>query len=164
MDPSSPLAVGQRHYPRGCAQQDVGGHRWRSAGQDRLWFFAAGRYLGSDTPQTFVLSDASTTRHDVNKRGEVKFTGSLASGHTVSADYTNNSLVQTNVFSLNSNSLDPSVLISPSTPNTLFVSNYNGVIARQYFAMLQYSQKENAFEGAGGTNPALSAHHSAHAA
>jgi len=124
---------------------------------DRLWFFAAGRYLGSDTPQTFVLSEASTTRHDVNKRGELKFTGSLASGHTLSADYTNNSLVQTNVFSLNSSSLDPSVLINPSTPNTLFVSNYNGVIARQYFAMLQYSQKENAFEGAGGTNPALSA-------
>ncbi len=124
---------------------------------DRLWFFAAGRYLGSDTPQTFVLSDASTTRHDINKRGELKFTGSFASGHTVSADYTNNSLVQTNVFSLNSNSLDPSVLANPSTPNTLFVSNYNGVIARRYFATLQYSQKKNAFENAGGTNTALSA-------
>ena len=42
--------------------------------------------------------------------------------------------------------IDPSVLINTSTPNTLFVTNYNGVIARQYFASLQFSQKENAFE------------------
>ncbi|MEP7310392.1 MAG: TonB-dependent receptor [Acidobacteriota bacterium] len=125
--------------------------------KDRLWFFAAGRYVAADTPQTFILSDASTTRHDINKRGELKFTGSVANGHIVSADYTNNSLVQTNVFSLNSNALDPSALVNPTTPNALFVSNYNGVIAGRYFAMVRYSQKENAFENAGGTNTALSA-------
>ena len=61
------------------------------------------------------------------------------------------------MFSLNSNSLDPSVLINPSTPNTLFVSNYNGVIVRWYYTTLQYSQKQNAFENAGGSNPGLSA-------
>jgi hypothetical protein len=125
--------------------------------KDRLWFFSAGRYLASDTTQTFVLSDKSAIQHSLNKRGELKFTGSPASGHIISGDYTNNSTTTGNGFSLNSNSLDPSVLVNSSTPNTLFVTNYNGVLAKKYFATLQYSQKSLAFQDSGGTNTAITA-------
>jgi hypothetical protein len=125
--------------------------------RDRLWFFSSGRYENSNSTNTFILSDASSTRTDTNKRGELKFTGSPATAQTVSLDYTNNSTAQNNRFSLNSNSLDPSVLINETQPNSLFVTNYNGVIANKYFATLQYSQKKFGFVGAGGTDTAITA-------
>ncbi|HEV3062995.1 MAG TPA: carboxypeptidase regulatory-like domain-containing protein [Vicinamibacterales bacterium] len=125
--------------------------------RDRLWFFGSGRYENANVTNTFILSSASALRTDTNKRGEIKFTGTLAAGQTVSGDYTNNSLTQNNRFSLNSNSLDPSVLVNESQPNSLFVTNYNGVVANKLFATLQYSQKKFGFVGAGGTNTAITA-------
>jgi Carboxypeptidase regulatory-like domain len=123
--------------------------------KDRLWFFAAGRYESSDTPQTFVQTGGSSTRHDLNKRGELKFTATPADGHRISGDYTNNSTKRNNGFSLNANSLDSSVLINTETPNSLFVTNYNGVLGKKYFATLQYSQKTLEFLNAGGTSTAI---------
>ena len=123
--------------------------------KDRLWFFSSGRYENANSTNAFILSSASSTRSDTNKRGEIKFTGTPASGHTISGDYTNNSTAQNNRFSLNSNSLDPSVMISETQPNSLFVTNYNGVLANKYFATLQYSQKKFGFVGAGGTKTAI---------
>src|SRR5438309_9284541 len=96
-------------------------------------------------------------RHDINERGELKFAGTPAMGHTISGDYINNSTVQNNRFSLDSNSLDPAVLISETQPNSLLVANYNGVVMNKAFATLQYSQKKFGFVGAGGTNPAIAA-------
>jgi hypothetical protein len=125
--------------------------------RDALWFFSSGRYESTDTNNTFILSDKSAVRHDTNKRGEIKFTGTPKPGHTISGDYTNNSTTQANRFSLNSNSLDPSVLVTQTQPNNLFVTNYNGVLASKYFATLQFSQKKFGFRGAGGTDPAITA-------
>jgi len=125
--------------------------------RDRLWFFSSGRYESTDQNLTFILSDQSAIRHDTNKRGELKFTGTPASGHTLSADYTNNATTQGNRFSLNANSLDPSVLITETQPNSLFVANYNGVVLNKAFATVQYSQKKFGFVGAGGTNSAIAA-------
>jgi hypothetical protein len=125
--------------------------------KDRLWFFTSGRYENNNIARTFILSDAQTTENDINKRGELKFTGSPARGQTISLDYTNNSTAQNNRYSLNSNSLDPSVMINETQPNSLFVTNYNGVIANKYFATLQYSQKKFGFVGAGGTDTAITA-------
>jgi hypothetical protein len=125
--------------------------------RDKLWFFSSGRYESSSTNQTFILSDKAAIRHDTNKRGEIKFTGTPGSGHTISGDYTNNSTVEANRYSLNSNSLDPSVLINRTLPNNLFVTTYNGVLANRYFATLQFSQKKFGFRGAGGTETAISA-------
>ncbi|HEY7288662.1 MAG TPA: TonB-dependent receptor [Vicinamibacterales bacterium] len=124
--------------------------------RDALWFFASGRYEKVPSNLSFILSDKSALQTNTNKRGEIKFTGTPASGHTISGDYTNNSLEQDNRFSLNSNSLDPSVLIDQTNPNTLFVTNYNGVLARKFFATLQYSQKKFGFRG-GNTNTAITA-------
>src|SRR3954469_21807320 len=74
--------------------------------KDRLWFFSSGRYELTDQNQTFILSDQAAVRHDTNKRGEIKFTGTPAMGHTISGDYTNNATTQANRYSLNQNSLD----------------------------------------------------------
>jgi hypothetical protein len=125
--------------------------------KDRLWFFSSGRYSNANSTNTFILSSASSLRTDTNKRGEVKITGSPMMGQTLSMDYTNNSTAQNNRYSLNSNSLDPTVLINETQPNSLFVTNYNGIVASKFFATLQYSQKKFGFVGAGGTNTAITA-------
>jgi hypothetical protein len=125
--------------------------------KNRLWFFSDGRLENTDTNQTFILSNVGALRHDTNKRGELKFTGTPASGHLISGDYTNNSTVQNNRYSLNSNSLDPSTLVTETQPNALFVTNYSGVLASKYFATVQYSQKTFSFVGAGGTDTAITA-------
>jgi hypothetical protein len=49
------------------------------------------------------------------------------------------------------------VLVTQTQPNSLFVTNYNGVLANRVFATLQYSQKKFGFRGAGGTDTAISA-------
>src|SRR5256885_2803261 len=123
--------------------------------RDALWFFSSGRYETKDSTQTFFFSSQQPLRHDINKRGEIKFTGTPAMGHTISGDYTNNSTAQNNRYSLNANSLDPSTLINETQPNDLFVTNYNGVLANKFFATLQYSQKKFGFVGAGGTDTAI---------
>jgi Carboxypeptidase regulatory-like domain len=123
--------------------------------RDRAWFFTAGRHESSDTPITFVQTNGADTRHDINKRGEIKFTGSPANGHTISGDYTNNSTEQNNIFSLNSNSMDKNTLVNRQLPNNLFVANYNGVLGNKYFANVQYSQKHFGFRNAGGTSTAI---------
>src|SRR6185503_10204259 len=44
--------------------------------RDRVWFFTAGRHESSDLAETFQQTSAAATRHDINKRAEIKITGS----------------------------------------------------------------------------------------
>jgi len=155
------IAETPRQVAAGIENPDVGGRTTEGTFggpvmRDRLWFFTSGRYENVPSNLTFILSDKSAVRTDTNKRGEIKITGTPAPGHTISGDYTNNSLTQDNRFSLNTNSLDPSVLINQTQPNSLFVTNYNGVLAKKYFATLQYSQKKFGFRG-GNENTAITA-------
>ena len=46
------------------------------------------------------------------------------------------------------------MLVNQTQPNSLFVTNYNGVLANKFFATLQYSQKSFGFRG-GNTNTAI---------
>ena len=126
--------------------------------RDRLWFFTAGRYENSATPNTFVQTGGAYTRRDTNKRGEIKLTGTFAPSQTLSGDFTTNSTVQKDRPSLNaSSSLDPSTLVTETIPNKLFVTTYNGVLANKYFGTLQYSQKTFEFVDAGGTKTEITA-------
>jgi len=90
---------------------------------DRLWFFSAGRYQRDPTPNTFVQTGGAYTRVDTVKRGEIKLTGTLAPNQTLTGDFTTNSVLQKDRPSLNaSSSLDPSVLVTETQPNKLFVT------------------------------------------
>src|SRR5439155_5436910 len=87
-----------------------------------------------------------------------KLTGTLAPNQTLSGDFTSNSTLQKDRPSLNaSSSLDPSVLVTESVPNKLFVTTYNGVVAKKFFGTLQYSQKKFKFVNAGGTKTEITA-------
>ena len=124
--------------------------------KDRLWFFSAGRYENNPQPNTFVQTGGSYTRTDVNKRGELKLTATPAAAQTISGDFTSNATLQKNRPSLSAaTALDASTLVTETIPNKLFVTNYNGVVARKYFATLQYSQKKFKFVNAGGTKTGI---------
>src|SRR5258705_451549 len=43
--------------------------------KDRIWFFGAGRWETTNTPNTFSQSGVAYTRTDTNRRGELKVTG-----------------------------------------------------------------------------------------
>src|SRR6185503_977635 len=120
--------------------------------------FTAGRYENSPQPNTFVQTGGSYTRVDTNKRGELKLTHTFGGAQTISGDFTSNSTVQHDRPSLNAaSSLDPSVLVTETIPNKLFVTTYNGVLSNKYFATLQYSQKTFEFVNAGGTKTEIAA-------
>src|SRR5262249_54627244 len=124
--------------------------------QNRLWFFGAGRYQVSDTPNTFTQTGGAYTRTDNDKRGEIKFTGTVAPNQTVQVNYTRDSLDQNNFASINANiALDPSVLIDRQTPSHLFVANYNGVLGSKYVGNFQYHEKKFGFRTAGATSTAI---------
>ncbi len=85
-------------------------------------------------------------------------TGTLAPGHTLSGDFTTNSRTERDRPSINATlSLDPSTLVTRQTPNSLFVTTYNGIVAQKFFGMLQYSQKAFKFVNAGGTKTEITA-------
>ncbi|OLC81157.1 MAG: hypothetical protein AUH72_10060 [Acidobacteria bacterium 13_1_40CM_4_65_8] len=124
--------------------------------KDKLWFFAAGRYENSNTPQTTVQTNIAYTEQVTNKRGELKGTGTVAAGHTLQASYINNGTTQANVSGLGATLRgDPNILVTRQLPNRLFAANYNGIVANKLFATAQYSEKKFGFRNSGGTSTAL---------
>lgn len=124
--------------------------------RDRLWFFTAGRYESSESPGTFVQTNGSYTTHNLNKRGQIKLTGTVAPNQMVSGSYLKTANAQEKLPSLNASAeLDPTGLINRQTPTDLAVVNYNGVVGSRIFATLQLSRKTFGFRNAGGTSSAI---------
>jgi hypothetical protein len=124
--------------------------------KDKLWFFAAGRYENSNTPNTTVQTNIAYTTQVTNKRGELKGTGTVAPGQTLQGSYINNSTAQANTSGLGGTLRgDPNILVTRQLPNRLFAANYNGVVANKLFATVQYSEKKFGFRNSGGTSTAL---------
>ena len=122
----------------------------------RLWFFAAGRWETTNTPNTFAQTGAAYTRTDRNRRGEIKVTGRVRQADTVAGTYVNNSTEQVNASGVNAAAIiDPSVLVTRQLPNHLLALTYNGVAGSRTLLTLQYSQKEQRFRNNGGTSTAL---------
>ena len=118
--------------------------------RDRLWFFAAGRYIGLSDNPILPITGARISAPETNRRGEVKLTATVAPNQTVEGSYLNNSRDLTRVtfpFSIDTNTQE-----SPSFPNTRFVAGWRGVLGARAFAEAQYSQKRFGFRGSGGTS------------
>ena len=80
---------------------------------DRLWFFAAGRWETTNTPNTFAQTGAAYTRTDRNRRGEIKVTGRLRQAESSRARYINNATEQVNASGCRAAAIiDPSVLVT----------------------------------------------------
>lgn len=118
--------------------------------RDRLWFFAAGRYIGLSENPILPITGARISAPQTDKRGEIKLTATVAPSHIVEGSYLNNSRDLTRVtFPF---SIDPNAQETPSFPNSRFVTGWRGVLGARAFAEAQYSQKKFGFRGSGGTS------------
>jgi hypothetical protein len=121
--------------------------------KDRLWFFGAGRLETSNTSNTFAQNGGGYTRTDKNRRGEVKFTGTVAPTQQLQLSFIENATEEANRSALNAATLlDASTLTTRQVPNRLFGASYSGTMKQRYFATVQYSQKHQSFSGNGGTS------------
>src|SRR5688572_14587789 len=119
--------------------------------KDRAWFFAAGRFENSSTFGTMPATALAYTKTNDSKRYEGKLTGTLHQGHTLQGSFIDNHVHRGNEPVL-SFSIDRAALISPSVPNRLGVVNYSAALTQRMLLSAQYSQKDWATEGVGGTS------------
>ncbi len=90
--------------------------------RSKVWFFSSGRYEDTLDPQTLRETGTSFTLGTTNRRGQIKLTGTVVQGQTVSGSYMNNSTEQRDrpaVASVDQRSLDP----ARTLPNDLLVIN-----------------------------------------
>jgi outer membrane receptor protein involved in Fe transport len=119
--------------------------------RDRLWFFAAGRYGSVDSPVNLQESGAQLISNDLNKRGEIKLTGTAAVNHTIQGGYLNNPRKRTNNSGLQSFVIDPNSEVDRTNPNHYYFTNYRGVFGNM-LVEAQYSQRKFKFQDDGGTS------------
>jgi hypothetical protein len=124
--------------------------------KDRLWFFGAGRLEKTNTSNTFAQNGGGYTRTDTNRRGEVKFTGTIAPTQMVQMSFIENATEEANRSAVGAATLlDAGTLTTRQLPNRLFGASYSGTMKQRYFATVQYSQKHQSFRGNGGTSAAI---------
>jgi hypothetical protein len=118
----------------------------------KAWFFSAGRYENSSDARTFPQTGIGYDQGVDNKRYELKGTATPRANHTVTVGFTDNSTTQSNRPGLAASSIEPRTLVTRQLPNTLFVSNWSGVLGPRLFATAQFSQKKLGFRNTGGTS------------
>ena len=120
---------------------------------DRLWFFYANRVQRQSETQTFDQTFIPYQNVVDNDRNQIKFTGTIATGHTLEGSYLRNSTTQTGPsFPF---TIDPAGLRARTLPNDLWVATYRGAITPDVFAEFQVSRREFGFRGSGGTSTSI---------
>ena len=118
--------------------------------QDHLWFFYANRIENRAETETFDETGISFERSLEEDRNQIKFTGTIAPGHTLEGSYLRNSRAQGRpTFGF---SIDPQTLINRTISNDLVVGTYRGAVTNNLFVEGQVSQKEFGFRNTGGTS------------
>jgi len=118
--------------------------------RDRLWFFYANRVQREEDLETFDETGFEYPDNLNNDRNQIKFTGTIAPGHTLEGRYLRNTTSQSSPsFSF---SIDPHTLRDRTLPNDLVVATYRGAVNNNVFAEFQVSRREFGFRGSGGTS------------
>ena len=117
--------------------------------KDRLWFFAAGRFEKNEDGRTTDFTAFSYTRVDDEKRYEGKLTYALRQNHTFKGAYTKRRLDTTN--NNFGTIMDAKSLYDNANDENLYSANYTGVLTNSWFVETQYSRRELAFLGSGGS-------------
>jgi hypothetical protein len=150
----TPFEVSSNTVRQEDVQQNYEGTFGGPLVRDRLWFFTAGRWQEASTPAPLPETAIPFSTVIENKRGELKFTGTVATNHTLQGSYLNNvtNQLQTALPGL---SIDEQTVVDRQTPNNLWVVAYRGVVGSNLFANLQWSRRKFGFRNAGGTETAL---------
>jgi Carboxypeptidase regulatory-like domain len=123
--------------------------------RDRVWFFAAARNENTSAPFNFVDTGIPGEAGTDETRVDAKLTGTWRSRHTFQGSFLNTDLTQTGVRGIVSAAVDPRVLVTRRTPQSLAVASWQGVLSSQLFATAQYSEKRWGFRGNGNSSTAI---------
>ena len=119
--------------------------------KDRLWFFGAGRKENSNTQFSLPETGLPFNQLVDQKRGEIKLTGAINPNHNVTAAYTK--ISQSAFRETFSFSIEPEhTAYTGLQPQSLLVTNYNGVLRSNLFVEAQFSRKHFGFVDNGGTS------------
>ena len=119
--------------------------------RDRLWFFGSGRLAGIEDPRTLKETGIQLVQKDTNRRGELKFTGTVVPNHTLQFDFLNDPRTVTNDSGVRDFLMDPRSVTDISYPNHYWVTNYKGIVGRS-LVEAQVSQRKYEFVNSGGTS------------
>ena len=118
--------------------------------RDSLWFFYSGQFAREEQSETFGDTGIGYGRSEKNDRNQIKLTGTLAPGHTLSGSYMQNQTQRVNpTFGF---SIVPSTITTGRRPNDLVVATYRGSLGSDLAAEVQYSQKRFGFRDSGGSS------------
>ena len=118
--------------------------------RDNLWFFYSGRRSRREASETFNDTAIGYDQTSANDRNQIKLTGTLAPGHTLSGSYMLNQTESTDsTFGF---SIVPSTITTGRRPNDLMVATYRGSLRSDIAAEVQYSQKRFGFRDSGGSS------------
>ena len=118
--------------------------------RDNLWFFYSGRRSRREATETFNDTAIGYDQTSANDRNQIKLTGTLAPGHTLSGSYMLNQTESTDsTFGF---SIVPSTITTGRRPNDLMVATYRGSLRSDIAAEVQYSQKRFGFRDSGGSS------------
>lgn len=117
--------------------------------RDRLWFFTAGRYASVDSQVTLPQTAIGLTSNTLDKRGELKVTGTVAQSHTIQGGFLNDPSSVTNNSGIQSFVIDPHSETSRSFPNWYYYTNYKGVLSSNLLVEGQYSERRFEFQQTG---------------
>jgi outer membrane receptor protein involved in Fe transport len=123
--------------------------------KDRLWFFTSGRYGSVNSTTTLQQSGVALPTNDLNKRGELKLTGTVVQNHTIQGGFLTDPRTRTNNSGLQSFVISPDSEVTRSNPNWYYYTNYRGVLKNNMLVEAQFSQRHFKFEGDGGTSTNL---------
>jgi outer membrane receptor protein involved in Fe transport len=114
--------------------------------KDRLWYFAAGRQVYTDTSAQTALTKIPYPNFLDEQREEGKLTVSPFEGQRIIASYININHSEANVFGT---VLDLASVNDRKLPEDLRALNYTGVVTDNFFLEGQYSKRHFTFEGSG---------------
>jgi hypothetical protein len=117
--------------------------------RNRLWFFGAGRSAETSVNSPLPESGAARNTVTTNRRGELKFTGTVMSNHTFQGGFLNNPTTQNQRPSFGF-SIDPNTLEDRTLENDYVFTNYRGVLRNDLLVEAQFSRRTFGFRGSGG--------------
>ena len=111
--------------------------------KDRLWFFSAGRLAKTSGTTQLPVSGVTNTETTSNQRGQVKITGAVAPGQTITFDALTNLTTNSDHPSF-AYTADPSAIGKQTLPNYYYLASYRAAVGKRSFVDAQFSHR--AFE------------------
>ena len=120
--------------------------------KDRLWFFGAGRWSTAPTSEPLPVTNTPNVSTAKNRRGEAKFTGTVAPNHTIQGGYLNNHTTNASLANFSFTIDKASLLATEEEPNRYYFANYRGALKSNLLIEAQFSERKFSFLNAGGSN------------